>query len=87
MRIGIIGGGPAGYSAAIRLFEKGKKVQLFEKEKVGGVCLNTGCIPTKSLIYSANLYDSVKSGNGIPDWKEIQTKKSLSVKRLSLIHI
>jgi len=81
MRIGIIGGGPAGYSAAIRLSEKGNKIYLFEKGKVGGVCLNIGCIPTKALIYSANLYYSAKSGNGEIDWKGIQEKKELAVKR------
>jgi dihydrolipoamide dehydrogenase len=81
MRIGIIGGGPAGYSAAIRLSEKGDKVNLFEKEKVGGVCLNMGCIPAKSLIYSANLYNIVKSDKKEPDWEKIQEKKALAVKR------
>ncbi len=81
MRIGIIGGGPAGYSAAIRLSEKGNKVNLFEKEKVGGVCLNMGCIPAKSLIYSANLYSIFKSDKKEPDWGKIQGKKALAVKR------
>jgi len=82
MRIGIIGGGPAGYSAAIRLSEKNNKVQLFEKGEVGGVCLNVGCIPTKSLIYSANLYDIVKSDKRKVNWEEIQQKKTLAVKRV-----
>ncbi len=81
MRIGIIGGGPAGYSAAIRLSEKGKKIYLFEKKKVGGVCLNIGCIPTKSLIYSADLYDKAETK---PNWSKIQEKKALAVKRVLL---
>ena len=81
MQIGIIGGGPAGYSAAISLSEKGNKVKLFEKEEVGGVCLNVGCIPTKSLIYSANLYDIVKSYKIETNWDKIQEKKILAVKR------
>ncbi len=82
MRIGIIGGGPAGYSTAIRLSEKGNKVNLFEKEKVGGVCLSMGCIPAKSLIYSANIYDSVKSDKRKANWEKIQEKKKLAVKRV-----
>jgi dihydrolipoamide dehydrogenase len=49
--LGIIGGGPAGYSAA--LHAQGKKVILFEKDEMGGVCLNRGCIPTKSILLSS----------------------------------
>jgi dihydrolipoamide dehydrogenase len=81
MQIGIIGGGPAGYSAAIRLSEKGNKVYMFEREKIGGVCLNAGCIPAKSIIHSANLYDIVKSYKKKANWGEIQEKKALAVKR------
>ncbi|MBN1695372.1 dihydrolipoyl dehydrogenase [candidate division WOR-3 bacterium] len=84
MRIGIIGGGPAGYSAAIRVSNENNKVQLFEKGEIGGVCLNTGCIPTKALIYSANLYDNVKSKKQKPNWVEIQEGKALAVKRVLL---
>ena len=84
MRIGIIGGGPAGYSAAIRVSDRNNKVQLFEKGEIGGVCLNVGCIPTKALIYSANSYDSIKSIEQRPDWEEIQEKKALAVKRALL---
>ncbi len=46
----IIGGGPAGYVAAERAGNQGLKVLLFEKSKMGGVCLNEGCIPTKTLL-------------------------------------
>jgi dihydrolipoamide dehydrogenase len=53
---GIIGGGPAGYTAAILLAQKGNSVILFEKDKLGGTCLNRGCIPTKSLLHSSELY-------------------------------
>ena len=53
----IIGGGPAGYVAAERAGNKGMKVVLFEKKKMGGVCLNEGCIPTKALLYSAKMYE------------------------------
>jgi dihydrolipoamide dehydrogenase len=52
--LGIIGGGPAGYSAA--LHAQGKKVILFEKDEMGGVCLNRGCIPTKSILHSSELF-------------------------------
>ena len=51
--IAIIGGGPAGYTAAERASENGLKTILFEKNAIGGVCLNEGCIPTKTLLYSA----------------------------------
>jgi dihydrolipoamide dehydrogenase len=60
--IGIIGGGPAGYVAAERAGQKGLSVVLFDKKKLGGVCLNEGCIPTKTLLYSAKLYDNARDG-------------------------
>lgn len=59
--IAIIGGGPAGYTAAERASENGLKTILFEKNAIGGVCLNEGCIPTKTLLYSAKILDSIKS--------------------------
>ncbi|MFE4811202.1 dihydrolipoyl dehydrogenase [Peribacillus simplex] len=52
----IIGGGPGGYAAAIRLGQLGKSVVLVEKEELGGVCLNRGCIPSKALIHTADQY-------------------------------
>lgn len=82
MRIGIIGGGPAGYSAALSLSGNNNNVQLFEKEEVGGVCLNVGCIPTKSLINSASLYDICKSDKLSLNWEDIQKKKTLAVRRV-----
>ena len=51
--LAIIGGGPAGYSSAITAGKNGLKTVLFEKTAIGGVCLNEGCIPTKTLLYSA----------------------------------
>ena len=60
--LGIIGGGPAGYSAAIRAAQKGLSVILFEKNSMGGVCLNRGCIPTKTFLHWADLYTEFKSG-------------------------
>lgn len=58
--LGIIGSGPAGYVAAERAGSRGLSVALIEKDDLGGVCLNTGCIPTKTLLYSAKLYNLTK---------------------------
>ena len=52
----IIGSGPGGYVAAIKAAQLGGKVAVIEKEAVGGVCLNWGCIPTKALLKSAKVY-------------------------------
>ena len=62
--LGIIGGGPAGYTVAFQARSKGLSVVLFEKDKVGGVCLNRGCIPTKAILHSAELYEEMKSATG-----------------------
>ena len=59
----IIGGGPAGYVAAERAGHKGLNVILFEKKSMGGVCLNEGCIPTKTLLYSAKTYENALHGD------------------------
>ena len=61
--LAIIGGGPAGYVAAERAGAKGLNVVLFEKRELGGVCLNEGCIPTKTLLYSAKVYDTAIHGD------------------------
>lgn len=58
--LGIIGAGPAGYTAAFQARAKGLSVVLFEKDKVGGVCLNRGCIPTKAILHSAELFEEMK---------------------------
>jgi dihydrolipoamide dehydrogenase len=58
----VIGGGPAGYALSIRLGQSGKRVACVEKESVGGVCLNWGCIPSKTLITTAQRYDWAKDG-------------------------
>ena len=58
--ISIIGGGPGGYVAAIKASQLGMKVVLFEEDRLGGVCLNWGCIPTKSLLHSAELIEEAK---------------------------
>ncbi len=57
---GIIGGGPAGYTAAMNLAKRGHSVVLFEKDKLGGTCMNRGCIPTKSILHSAEIYSNLK---------------------------
>jgi dihydrolipoamide dehydrogenase len=56
----VIGAGPGGYVAAIRLAQLGKKTALVEREELGGVCLNWGCIPSKALIAAANLVEELK---------------------------
>jgi dihydrolipoamide dehydrogenase len=88
--LGIIGAGPAGYIAAERAGQKGLKVVLFEKENLGGVCLNEGCIPTKTLLYVAKLYDNAKNSdlyglkcNDITfDFHHIMKRKNTVVKKL-----
>jgi dihydrolipoamide dehydrogenase len=56
----VLGSGPGGYPAAIRASQLGFKVAIIEKESLGGVCLNWGCIPTKALLKSAQVYDYMK---------------------------
>ena len=89
--IAIIGGGPAGYTAAERAGANGLKAVLFEKEAIGGVCLNEGCIPTKTLLYSAKILDSVKAASkyGVSaespsfDLSKIMSRKNKTVKMLT----
>lgn len=57
--VAVIGAGPGGYVAAIRLAQLGKKVILIEREVLGGTCLNWGCIPSKAMIYAASLYEKM----------------------------
>ena len=88
--LAIIGGGPAGYVAAERAGAKGLKVVLFEKRELGGVCLNEGCIPTKTLLYSAKVYDTAIHGdkygvfaqNATFDFGKIVDRKARVVRRL-----
>ncbi len=68
----ILGGGPGGYTAAERAGQAGLKVALFEKDALGGVCLNEGCIPTKTMLNSAKLYDHANNS-------EVFAVKSLEV--------
>ena len=59
----VIGGGPGGYVAAIRASQLGKKVALVEKDKLGGICLNWGCIPTKALLKNADVLNLIKKAS------------------------
>jgi dihydrolipoamide dehydrogenase len=61
----VIGGGPAGYAGAIRAGQLGKKVACIEMERAGGTCLNWGCIPTKALLKSAELYQKIKKADSM----------------------
>lgn len=61
--LAIIGGGPAGYTAAELAGKNGLKTIIFEKRALGGVCLNEGCIPTKTLLYSAKVYNTAKDSS------------------------
>lgn len=88
--IAIIGGGPGGYVAAEKAGKNKLKTILFEKKDLGGVCLNEGCIPTKTLLYSAKLYDharkSEKYGIRIEgaelDYKKMTDRKTKVVRKL-----
>ena len=61
----VIGAGPGGYEAAIEGVQKGMKVALVENRELGGTCLNRGCIPTKTIIHTAELYHELQSGPSI----------------------
>lgn len=88
----IIGGGPAGYTAAEAAGKAGLSVLLIEKQSLGGVCLNEGCIPTKTLLYSAKTYDAarhaskyaVSAGEVSFDLSKIIARKSKVVRKLVL---
>jgi dihydrolipoamide dehydrogenase len=88
--LAIIGGGPAGYVAAERAGHKGLKVVLIEKGELGGVCLNEGCIPTKTLLYSAKMYDNAVgaekygvTASGVTfDFGKMMSRKEKVVKKL-----
>lgn len=61
--LGIIGGGPAGYTAALHARSEGQSVVMFEKNCVGGTCLNRGCIPTKAIMHISEVYDEMKNSS------------------------
>ena len=88
--LAIIGGGPAGYTAAEKASKAGKDVILFEQNAVGGTCLNVGCIPTKSLLYGAKQYYNathaqkygVTAENVTYDFAAMQKRKTIVVRKL-----
>ena len=75
----VIGGGPGGYTAAVRARQLGMRVALVERETLGGVCLNWGCIPTKALLRQAEVWSLLSRGeefgfalNGAKyDWQQV----------------
>ena len=87
---GIIGGGPAGYTAGMMLAKKGHKVVLFEKDKIGGTCLNKGCIPTKALLHASEIYKQVLQASDIGldievksfDFSKIAEKRDKTVEKI-----
>ena len=88
--LAIIGGGPAGYTAAEKASKAGKDVVLFEQNALGGTCLNVGCIPTKTLLYSAKLYHNAQNAakygvtaeNVTFDYAKIAQRKTKVVRKL-----
>ncbi len=89
--IAILGGGPAGYVAAERAGAKGMRVILFDKRALGGVCLNEGCIPTKTLLNSAKVLENAKEaskygvqleGSIMADFGKIMKRKDKVVRKL-----
>ena len=78
--IAVIGGGPGGYSAAIKAAQMKARVVVFEQEKLGGTCLNVGCIPTKCLLEKAAFIEKIKINTQNGTLKEAGLY-------LSLIHI
>lgn len=90
--IAVLGGGPGGYVAAICAAKLGKSVALVEKRELGGTCLNRGCIPTKALLHSADLYHEMKEAasfgilvDGLTfDYEKITQRKESVVKKLRM---
>ena len=88
--LAILGGGPAGYTAAEKASKAGKDVVLFEQNALGGTCLNVGCIPTKSLLYGAKQYFNathaakygVTAENVVFDYAAMQKRKTIVVRKL-----
>ncbi len=83
--VAVIGGGPAGYSCAFRAAQYGLKVALLEKtDKLGGTCLHVGCVPTKAMLFSAEIFDHAKEGamygvdgigGGTINWPQVLKRK------------
>jgi len=91
--VAVIGGGPGGYEAAIKAAQSGRKTVIIEKEKLGGTCLNVGCVPTKTLLMSAASLEAVKrsadfgvidtdASKATLDMKKVQKRKAGVVSQL-----
>ena len=87
----VIGGGPGGYVAAIRAAQLGAKVTLIEKDKVGGTCLNRGCMPTKAMLHASEVYEAATQSADIGilgvdvrvDWEKVQGFRAATVEKLT----
>lgn len=87
----VIGGGPGGYTAAIRASQLGAKVTLIEKAQVGGTCLNRGCMPTKAMLHTSEIYETATSsaelgiscGSVAVDWEKVQGFRASIVSKLT----
>ncbi len=85
--VAVIGSGPGGYAAAIRCAQKGAAVAIIEKEQIGGTCLNRGCIPSKTLLASAHIFNLAKNAglmgidfdNPRVNWPKMQSRKEAVV--------
>ena len=99
IKVAVIGGGPAGYPAAITAANLGAEVTLIEKSHLGGVCLNSGCIPSKSLLDAAHRFDVIKQIGSLCredvsaqtqsifqnlSWPKIQARQKALTQKLSL---
>lgn len=90
--VAVLGGGPGGYTAAIRAAQAGRSVVIIERDKLGGTCLHRGCIPSKSLLRSAEVFatigEAASYGVAMPagevsvDWKAVVTRKNNIVEQL-----
>uniref|UniRef100_UPI000A761BBB FAD-dependent oxidoreductase n=1 Tax=Clostridium sp. NkU-1 TaxID=1095009 RepID=UPI000A761BBB len=84
----VIGGGPGGYTAALKAAGLGLKTAIVEKDKLGGTCINKGCIPTKALLHASSIFESLQNSDefGVStdfisfDFKKMQNYKKRSVK-------
>ncbi len=84
-KVAVIGSGPAGYPCAFKLKSLGADVTLIEKNQPGGVCLNWGCIPSKSYLDASHKFEIAKKYCDVkPDWQKIKQKKDTAVKKLQL---
>jgi dihydrolipoamide dehydrogenase len=88
--LAILGGGPGGYVAALRAAQLKRKVVLVENDRLGGTCINYGCIPTKHLLYQTSIYQEFRENKNFDgpveevkcNWRHMQDEKSKTVERL-----